>query len=96
MGTCCIDWQHTEIVLGRFGTRRRAARKPYRAFICVHACAESVELSGGGLIRSYGGWEAVKKIRCEHETKIGEERILGDSDFVQQVIALQRIIKNAN
>ncbi len=45
-----------------------------------------LDLSGGGLIRSYGGWEAVQFMRKEHESRIGDERILGDSDFVAAVL----------
>ena len=44
------------------------------------------EFSGGGLIRSFGSWEAVRDARKEHALRIGDERILGDGDFVEQVL----------
>ena len=44
------------------------------------------ELAGGGLIRSLGGWEEVKK-RGRDRVK-GDERILGDSDFVMHVLKM--------
>ena len=35
---------------------------------------------GGGLIRSLGGWEAVKKMKIDGQERIkGDQRILGDS-----------------
>jgi putative transposase len=40
-------------------------------------------LTGGGLGRSYGGWEGVSRLRSEHSLRIGGERILGESDFVE-------------
>lgn len=43
------------------------------------------ELIGGGLIRSAGGWSAVKMIRLGTERIKGDERILGDGDFVENV-----------
>ena len=45
-----------------------------------------MELAGGGLIRSYGGWESLLASRKEHESRIGDERILGSSDFVQAAL----------
>jgi len=43
------------------------------------------ELLGGGLIRSLGGWEEVKKKRRQQWVK-GDQRILGDSGFVLEVL----------
>ncbi len=43
------------------------------------------------MIRSYGGWQEIIKKRKNHEARIGDERILGDSDFVQQVIESDEI-----
>jgi putative transposase len=43
------------------------------------------ELTGGGLIRSYGGWTGVT---AQGPTRLkGDERILGDSDFVTMILA---------
>ena len=39
-----------------------------------------------GLIRSLGGWSAVKSIRCSGVEEKGDARILGASEFVNQVI----------
>ena len=50
------------------------------------ANVSKLELEGGGLIRSYGGWESLIRARVEHESKIGDERILGDSQFVEGIL----------
>ena len=43
---------------------------------------------GGGLIRSLGGWTEVKTNRLNKVARIkSDERILGDSEFVMQVLA---------
>ncbi len=41
------------------------------------------DLIGWGLTRSYGGWTAVKEHQRNKVLAKGDERILGDSDFVE-------------
>ena len=46
------------------------------------------ELVGGGLIRSLGGWDEVKKMRLRGQDRIkSDQRILGESDFVSDVLS---------
>ena len=79
------EWQHTGDVLARFGQETATARRAYRQFISQGLNnASEVDYGGGGLIRSYGGWQNLGRVRKEHERKIGDERILGDSNFVEQ------------
>ena len=40
----------------------------------------------GGLIRSSGGWGVLKTMRQMKQHLKGDERILGDSDFVESVL----------
>ena len=43
---------------------------------------------GGGLTRSLGGWAEVKKMRLTGQDRLkGDERILGKSDFVREVLS---------
>ncbi len=44
------------------------------------------ELVGGGLIRSPGGWSEVLR-RAGQDRMKGDERILGDGDFVMDVLS---------
>jgi hypothetical protein len=44
------------------------------------------ELVGGGLLRSIGGWSALKAIRGTETRVISDEHILGNSEFVETVL----------
>jgi putative transposase len=89
MGKLQHDWQDVGYVLSYFGKAIREARRRYRAYI-----AEGLDqgrrddLVGGGLIRSLGGWVEAAKIRMEGVKRIkADERILGDSAFVDRVLS---------
>ena len=87
LGIHSQSWQAIEPVLGLFGKRIATARQRYREFMAKGIKTKiSPELSGGGLIRSYGGWEAIQALRQDHIVRVGDERILGDSDFVEQAL----------
>ena len=45
------------------------------------------DLIGGGLIRSAGGWAAVKETRKNRIHLKSDERILGHSDFVGEILS---------
>jgi len=87
MGAGEYCWQDSLGVLGLFGETVKAGRKKYSAYM-----AEGIqkgrrpELVGGGLIRSSGGWVALKKHRREGIRIKGDERILGGSNFVESVL----------
>lgn len=91
MGKVGREWQDTDYVLRLFGGRLRQARTAYERFV-----AEGVdqgrrpELVGGGLIRSSGGWSAIKALRNSGMRIMGDERILGSGQFVQSVIEQAR------
>jgi putative transposase len=44
------------------------------------------ELVGGGLVRSMGGWSAVKAMRRSGDRELSDARILGSGEFVEQII----------
>jgi len=82
------DWQDTEAVLRLFGETVSTARRQYRAYVEKGiALGKRDDLIGGGLIRSYGGWSNVKAMRRAKIFEKADERILGDGDFVQEVLA---------
>jgi putative transposase len=89
MGRKKRPWQDVEYVLGYFGESVRSARKAYVAYV-----EEGVEqgrreeLRGCGLIRSLGGWSEVKRLREKGSDHVmSDERILGDSGFVDSVLS---------
>ena len=47
-------------------------------------------MTGGGLIRSAGGWTRVRALRRKGTAFKSDERILGDSQFVASVLAQAR------
>jgi putative transposase len=87
MGRIKCDWQDTDHVLSLFGKEAGAARKSYASFI-----AEGInqgrrpELVGGGLLRSVGGWSALAANRSKGLRLMSDERILGSSKFVEDVL----------
>ena len=87
MGKGRREWQDTEYVLRLFGGRWRQARQAYERFVAEGAdLGRRPELIGGGLIRSAGGWSAIKALRSVDMRVMGDERILGGGDFVQSVL----------
>ena len=81
------DWQKVDYVLGFFGKRRPDARKQYRQFVKNGIQqGRRPELTGGGILRSVGGWKALSALRDEAVRVKGDERILGDTDFVEAVL----------
>jgi REP element-mobilizing transposase RayT len=84
------EWQETEFVLSYFGGSLREARSMYVNYMEEGAeQGRRPELVGGGLIRSLGGWEEVKRVRLTGQDRVkGDERILGSDDFVDEVLSL--------
>ena len=61
MGKEKRDWQDTDKVLALFANRPSSARRGYRQFVEDGIeMGRRPELTGGGLIRSAGGWVALK------------------------------------
>jgi len=87
MGKVQRDFQDTNYVLQLFGRKVSAARQAYRAYVKRGiAQGRRPELVGGGLIRSAGGWSAVKVLRKAQDHMKSDERILGDGEFTQIVL----------
>ena len=89
MNNIVRDWQDVKYVLRYFSKGLSKARKEYLKFV-----EEGIEkgrrpeLVGGGMIRSLGGWSEVTKNPLKKQERIkGDERILGDSDFITEVIS---------
>ena len=62
LGKRKVEWQDTKYVLSYFGSRTAEARKHYVSYV-REGIREGRKpgLVGGGLIRSLGGWEEVKR-----------------------------------
>jgi REP element-mobilizing transposase RayT len=80
------DWQERDYVLKWFGGREKEAVSSYRDFIHKGVTlGKQPNLTGGGLVRSAGGWSEVKVLRRIGDRQVSDERILGKGDFVKQV-----------
>ncbi len=87
MGKKKQPWQNVDYVYRLFSEKKKEARKIYRAFVKKGIDeGKREDLTGGGLLRSQGGWEALKGYRKAGIRVKGDERILGDSDFVEKVL----------
>lgn len=88
MGKHKHPWQNTQYILKQFADQKGLARRRYRVFVKEGVeQGKQPELTGGGLVRSAGGWAGVKALRKNGEYQKGDERILGDGDFVERVLA---------
>jgi putative transposase len=87
MGKVEADFQDTAYVLRLFGQSSRQARRAYESFVSKGVNqGRRPDLVGGGLLRSTGGWGALKGFRDIGVRIKGDERLLGSSDFVERVL----------
>lgn len=87
MGNKVHLWQDTDHILTRFSNTVGKSRQAYREFIITGiAKGKRTDLTGGGLIRSAGGWKQAKIILRGREKWAYDERILGSSEFVQGIL----------
>lgn len=86
LGRRAYPAQDVEAVLGRFGARVGEARRRYREFVAAGlAEGRREEFRGGGLVRSAGGWEELRRRKPE-ERELGDERVLGSGEFVEALL----------
>jgi putative transposase len=86
MGEIGRPWQDVDHVLSLFGTHTQEARKHYLTFVEKGVeQGRRPDLIGGGVRRSYSGWQEITE-KGHHERSKGDERILGSSNFVQKIL----------
>lgn len=87
LGKRKAPWQTTGEILERFGKSKTEAIRHYETFVAEGKdMGRREDLSGGGLIRSAGGWRGIHQLRQSKEKWLADERILGDGDFVSQTL----------
>ena len=81
------DWQERDYVLHQFDEKEGKAIGAYRRYVEEgKGQGRRRELVGGGLIRSLGGWSQVLPLRGSRERIEHDGRILGNGDFVAEII----------
>ncbi len=89
MGKKKNDWQDDVYVLKLFGGKKSTARHRYKIFVQEGIQkGKRPEFTGGGLVRSSGGWSVIKSFRRANIHFKSDERVLGDSDFVERVLKI--------
>jgi putative transposase len=87
MGKSKREWQDADYILKFYNSKYSMARRRYRQYVKKGIeDGRRSDLTGGGLVRSAGGWSVVKAMRKGSERMKGDERILGDGDFVEKVL----------
>jgi hypothetical protein len=88
MGKQETQWQATGTVLDLFGGKLPQTRHNYHEYVAAGIkLGKQPGLTGGGLIRSAGGWAGVQQLCKAGIFQKSDERILGDGDFVESVLA---------
>jgi len=87
MGRAVRPWQDTDYVLAIFGRTVSEARRNLQRHVMKWSVkGRTPELTGGGLIRSSGGWAAVKAAYRSGIRIASDERMLGSSEFVESTL----------
>jgi REP element-mobilizing transposase RayT len=85
MGTITYPWQDDQFILSLFGKDAGKARISYLDFVKEGLTqGRRNDLTGGGLVRSHGGWAEIRK---SSERLKGDVRVLGDSRFVLDILS---------
>lgn len=81
------SWLDRDYVLRWFGKKQGEAKKQYQQFVRKGVdLGPQPDLVGGGLVRSLGGWAAVKSLRRQNVKEMGDERVLGSGKFVKNLL----------
>jgi len=87
IGKAKHTWMDVAHVLSTFGSTKRKAVNEYRRFMQEGLGQGRLpELTGGGLIRSKGGWSQVLAARRSGRKEEYDERILGSGAFVNDIL----------
>ena len=87
IGKASYPWMDIDTVLTHFGENHKKAKAEYLRFILAGKDQGRIpELTGGGLVRTQGGWSQVLSMRRKGLKEESDERILGTGDFVSAIL----------
>jgi hypothetical protein len=86
MGKKECPWMDTDYIMFQFNDTKRKARNAYRRFVQAGiGQGHQPALTGGGLVRSLGGWSQVQSAQRKGQKTEYDERILGSGEFVTSI-----------
>jgi REP element-mobilizing transposase RayT len=81
------EWQDRDYILLQFSPNPKKAVQIYQRFLAEGKDqGRRDDLSGGGLIRSYGGWSRVISLRGTTNRLDHDPRILGKSEYANEIL----------
>ena len=87
MGKTEPGFQDVDYILNLFGGEGSGSSQTLSGVCEEGGCGGTpARLTGGGLVRSAGGWSALRAMRNGESRMKGDERILGQGDFVETVL----------
>ncbi len=87
LGEQSNDWQDILYPLQWFGKQRHKTRQKYLDYVKDGISdGKREDLTGGGLLRTAGGWKGLKALKKRGESTLGDERMLGDGHFVEEIL----------
>jgi REP element-mobilizing transposase RayT len=87
MGNVECEWQDRDYVLAAFGRTEKPSIQAYQEFVREQCkLGQQPELTGGGLLRSAGGWSEVLSMRQRGDRQYSDQRILGSGEFVEEIL----------
>ncbi len=87
LGELTNDWQDTQTPLLWFGKQKNRSVQKYIDYMKAGLTeGKREDLTGGGLLRTAGGWKGLKDLRKRGQSILGDERMLGDSNFVEETL----------
>lgn len=87
IGKRSFSWQKNEEVLSLFGRTKNLAKRNYLKFVS-NGISNSSDLDGGGFFRSTTISDVIK---AHKEKGVFDERILGDSEFVERLLPIESL-----
>ena len=88
VGTKLSVWQDTDEILSNFAKTSGVAMRKYKEYLLAGLNAdEQPDFAGGGLLRSCCGMQQLNKLHNVGVLHANDERILGDSEFVENILA---------
>jgi len=80
-------WQDRDAVLQCFSHKESEAQQAYQEYLIEQSgLGTQPHLTGGGLVRSAGGWSEVFSLKQRGEKQFSDQRILGRGAFVKEIL----------